>query len=170
MVAERAWDLHAGCVYCGRVSRDLAPDPSDPRDLACRSCLDLDAGPSVVIAGVSIPAAELARPEASIPARARAVLDLVVAEDASPLSVRREGREMDRAVARMIRDITGSRSEIRVIPREEWTGAAFLADPWELSDASARRILGYLPAGGPAAKDSLKAAISFCWREMRKKT
>lgn len=104
MVAERAWDLHAGCVYCGRVSRDLAPDPSDPRDLACRSCLDLDAGPSVVIAGVSIPAAELARPEASIPARARAVLDLVVAEDASPLSVRREGREMDRAVARMIRE------------------------------------------------------------------
>jgi len=73
-------------------------------------------------------------------------------------------------VARMIRDITGSRSEIRVIPREEWTGAAFLADPWELSDSSARRILGYLPAGGPAAKDSLKAAISFCWREMRKKT
>lgn len=104
MSAGRAWDLHLGCVYCGRVSRDLSPDPSDPRDLACRSCLDLDAGPSVVIAGVVIPAAEIARPDASVRARARAVVDLVTAEDASPLTIRREGREIDRAVARLVRD------------------------------------------------------------------
>jgi len=71
-------------------------------------------------------------------------------------------------VARMICEITGSRAGVRSIPRAEWKGAAFLADPWELSDASARKILGYRPTEAAAAKSSLKAAISVCWREMQK--
>ena len=73
-------------------------------------------------------------------------------------------------VAEMVRDVTGSRSGIRCIPRAEWTGAAFLSDPWELSDASARELLGYRPMDAPAAKASLKDAISNCWEAMRRKT
>ena len=73
-------------------------------------------------------------------------------------------------VAGMVRDVVGSRSDIRCIPRKEWTGSAFLADPWELSDAVARKILGYQPAEASAAKASLKAAISNCWQAMQKKT
>lgn len=72
-------------------------------------------------------------------------------------------------VAGMVRDATGSRSEIRCIPREEWTGSAFLADPWELSDAAARELLGYSPMEPFRARASLKAAISRCWEEMKTK-
>ena len=55
-------------------------------------------------------------------------------------------------VAEMVRDATGSRSEIRCVPREKWTGSAFLADPWELSDAAARELLGYRPMDPSEAK------------------
>ncbi len=71
-------------------------------------------------------------------------------------------------VAEMVRDVTGSHSGIRCIPRGEWTGAAFLSDPWELSDSSARELLGYRPMEAPAAKASLKVAISNCWEAMRR--
>ncbi|MGB5994938.1 MAG: NAD(P)-dependent oxidoreductase, partial [Candidatus Deferrimicrobiaceae bacterium] len=70
-------------------------------------------------------------------------------------------------VAEMVRDATGSRSEIRCIPREEWTGSAFLADPWELSDAAARELLGYSPMESSRAKASLEKAIENCWEAMR---
>jgi UDP-glucose 4-epimerase len=73
-------------------------------------------------------------------------------------------------VAEMVRDVTGSRSGIRCIPRAEWKGAAFLSDPWELSDAAAREILGYRPMDAAGAKASLKAAISNCWEAMRRNT
>jgi UDP-glucose 4-epimerase len=72
-------------------------------------------------------------------------------------------------VAEMVRDATGSRSEIRCIPREEWTGSAFLADPWELSDAAARKHLGYRPMEPAEAKASLKKAIGNCWEAMSRK-
>ncbi len=72
-------------------------------------------------------------------------------------------------VAEMVRDATGSRSEIRCIPREEWTGSAFLADPWELSDAAARELLGYGPMEASRAKESLKRAIENCWEAMSRK-
>jgi nucleoside-diphosphate-sugar epimerase len=73
-------------------------------------------------------------------------------------------------VAEMVRDVTGSRSGIRCIPREEWTGSAFLADPWELADSSARELLGYRPMEATAAKASLNVAISNCWEAMRRNT
>ncbi len=72
-------------------------------------------------------------------------------------------------VAGMVRDVTGSRSEIRSIPRKEWTGSAFLADPWELSDAAARVLLGYRPMEPAEAKASLKKAIGNCWEAMTRK-
>lgn len=73
-------------------------------------------------------------------------------------------------VAGMVRDVTGSRSEIRCIPREEWTGAAFLSDRWELSDSAARELLEYRPMEALAAKASLKVAITNCWEAMRRNT
>ena len=71
-------------------------------------------------------------------------------------------------VAEMVRDVTGSSSEIRVIPGKEWKGAAFLNDPWELSDAKARKLLGVRPKENSAAAQSLKKAIAVCWAEMNK--
>jgi len=73
-------------------------------------------------------------------------------------------------VAEMVRDVTGSRSGIRCIPREEWTGAVFLSDRWELSDSAARELLGYRPMETLAAKASLKVAITSCWEAMRRNT
>ena len=72
-------------------------------------------------------------------------------------------------VAEMVRDVTGSRSEIRCVPRERWTGSAFLADPWELSDRKARETLGYSPMEANGAKASLKRAIAHCWGAMKAK-
>jgi len=72
-------------------------------------------------------------------------------------------------VAGMVRDVTGSRSGIRSIPREKWTGSAFLADPWRLDDKLAREGLGYTPMEASAAKASLKQAIFRCWEAMKAK-
>lgn len=70
-------------------------------------------------------------------------------------------------VAEMVRDVTGSHSEIRCVPRGKWTGSAFLADPWELDDTLARTILGYTPMEASESKASLKRAISRCWKAMQ---
>ena len=71
-------------------------------------------------------------------------------------------------VAEMVRDVTGSRSPVRCIPGNEWKGAAFLSDPWELSDSKARELLGYRPMEASDAKASLKKAIAACREAMRK--
>lgn len=72
-------------------------------------------------------------------------------------------------VAEMVREATGSHSEIKAIPREEWKGSAFLADPWELDDGKARGLLGYIPLEEASqAKASLKRAIYNCWEAMGK--
>ncbi len=73
-------------------------------------------------------------------------------------------------VAEMVRDVTGSHSGIRCIPRETWTGSAFLADPWELSCTAAGEVLGYRPMEAGGAKASLKGAIGKCWEGMRGRT
>jgi nucleoside-diphosphate-sugar epimerase len=72
-------------------------------------------------------------------------------------------------VVEMVRDVTGSRSEVRCVPRERWTGSAFLADPWRLEDRLAREELGYAPMEASEAKASLKKAISRCWEAMKAK-
>lgn len=72
-------------------------------------------------------------------------------------------------VARMVVEVTGSSSEIKAIPREEWKGSAFLADPWKLDESRARELLGYRPMEEASqAKESLKKAIYRCWEEMGK--
>jgi len=72
-------------------------------------------------------------------------------------------------VAEMVREAAGSRSEIRCIPREQWKGSAFLADPWQLSDRAARETLGYRSLDAARAKASLGEAIFRCWEGMTTK-
>jgi UDP-glucose 4-epimerase len=70
-------------------------------------------------------------------------------------------------VSRMVREVTGSASEIRSIPKEGWKGSAFLADPWELADNLGRELLGYSPMEASEAKAALKTAISNRWKAMK---
>ena len=69
-------------------------------------------------------------------------------------------------VAEMVCDVTGSSSEVRVIPGKEWKGAAFLNDPWELSDTKARNFVVFRPKETSEAMESLKKAIAACWAGM----
>jgi len=69
--------------------------------------------------------------------------------------------------AKMIREVTGNRCEIRRIPREEWTGSAFLADPWELDATKAKEALDYRPTDAATAKADLQAVIAKRWAAMQ---
>jgi len=72
-----------------------------------------------------------------------------------------------REIARMIIGVTGSSSSVEVIPSREWQGAKFLADPWELSTAKAKRLFGYRSLFSPAtARQRLENAIEQCRQEM----
>ena len=70
-------------------------------------------------------------------------------------------------VAGMVKDVTGSTSEIKSIPANEWRGSAFLADPWELDDNLARQLVGYAPVQDEEAKALLKSAIARRWESMK---
>jgi UDP-glucose 4-epimerase len=68
-------------------------------------------------------------------------------------------------VARMAVDVTGSSAGVQVVPPTEWTGAAFLADRWELDDRRIRERLGVKPARDPAGiRDALRRAIARTWQ------
>lgn len=69
-------------------------------------------------------------------------------------------------VAAIVKDVTGSDSEIRSIPASDWRGSAFLADPWNLDDTLARRLLGYDPRGPEEAKNDLRRAVAHRWETM----
>ena len=65
-------------------------------------------------------------------------------------------------IAKMIIDATGSSSTLEVVPRAQWRGAEFLADPWELSTAKAERLFGYRSLSSPsAARQRLGKAIAL---------
>ena len=70
-------------------------------------------------------------------------------------------------VAGIVKEVTGSTSEIRSVPSSEWKGSAFLADPWELDDTLARELVGYAPTGEAEAKGMLKKAIAARWESMK---
>ena len=73
-------------------------------------------------------------------------------------------------VARMVVDVTGGRGGIDVVPRDTWTGAAFLADRWELDDRRIRAQLGFRPCREPSAvRYALRQAISATWRRLQAK-
>jgi UDP-glucose 4-epimerase len=73
-----------------------------------------------------------------------------------------------REIARLIVEVTGSAASIRVVPRTEWTGAAFLADRWELDDRRIRTELGFKPARDTASlRLALRDAIAATWKNLR---
>lgn len=71
-------------------------------------------------------------------------------------------------VARMVAECTGGTGGIELVPREAWTGAAFLADRWELDDRRIREQLGFTPCRDSAdVRQALRQAISATWRRLR---
>jgi hypothetical protein len=69
-------------------------------------------------------------------------------------------------IARMAVEITGSSAGVEVIPATEWTGAAFLADRWELDDRRIREKLGFKATCDPAGvRDALRRAIAHTWQQ-----
>ena len=70
-------------------------------------------------------------------------------------------------VARMVVEVTGSSGRVEVVPQTEWTGAAFLADRWELDDRRIRERLGFKPARDPAGiREALRRAIGHTFQRM----
>ncbi len=73
-------------------------------------------------------------------------------------------------IARFVVDVTGSAAPIRVVPPEEWTGAAFLADRWELDDRRIRTEVDFTPAQDPGGvRLALREAIAATWASLQMK-
>jgi len=71
-------------------------------------------------------------------------------------------------VARMVVEATGSSAKVEVVPPAEWTGAAFLADRWELDDRRIRERLGFKTTRDPAGlRDALRRAIACTWSHIQ---
>jgi UDP-glucose 4-epimerase len=71
-------------------------------------------------------------------------------------------------VARMVLEVTGGKGAIDLVPREAWTGAAFLADRWELDDRRIRTALGFKPTRDAAEiRLALHRAIAATWERRR---
>jgi UDP-glucose 4-epimerase len=71
-------------------------------------------------------------------------------------------------VARMVVEVTGGKGGIELVPRAAWTGAAFLADRWELTDQRIRTALGFKPTRDAAAvRMALHRAIAATWGRLR---
>jgi UDP-glucose 4-epimerase len=69
-------------------------------------------------------------------------------------------------VARMVVEATGSSARVEVVPPAEWTGAAFLADRWELDDRRIRERLGFKPSRDPVGvREALRGAIAKTWEQ-----
>jgi len=70
-------------------------------------------------------------------------------------------------VARMVMEVTGSSAGVKPVPQTEWTGAAFLADRWELDDRKIRQKLGFKPTRDPAGvREALRRAIARTWQQI----
>jgi UDP-glucose 4-epimerase len=68
-------------------------------------------------------------------------------------------------IARMAVEITGSSAGVQVVPQADWSGAAFLADRWELDDRRIREKLGFKPTRDPAGvREALRQAIARTWQ------
>jgi UDP-glucose 4-epimerase len=71
-------------------------------------------------------------------------------------------------IARMVVEVTRSTSRVEVIPAGEWTGAAFLADQWELDDRRIKSRLGFVPTRDPAGvREALQRAIARTWERVQ---
>lgn len=70
-------------------------------------------------------------------------------------------------VARMAVAVTGSSACVEVIHPSEWTGAAFLADAWDLDDRRIRSRLGFAPVlDANALRAALQQAMARTWAQL----
>jgi alpha-beta hydrolase superfamily lysophospholipase len=54
-----------------------------------------------------------------------------------------------------------------VIRPAEWTGAAFLADAWDLDDRRIRRVVGFAPAlASSGLRAALRQAMARTWAQL----
>jgi len=73
-------------------------------------------------------------------------------------------------IASLVVDVTGSAAPIRVLPQTEWTGAAFLADRWELDDRRIRAEVGFKPTRDLVGlRLALREAIAATWASVQTK-
>jgi UDP-glucose 4-epimerase len=71
-------------------------------------------------------------------------------------------------VARMIMEVTGGRGGVDVVPCDAWTGAAFLADRWELDDRRIRAALDFAPRRDESGvRAALRQAIGATWQRLQ---
>jgi UDP-glucose 4-epimerase len=71
-------------------------------------------------------------------------------------------------VARIVLEVTEGKCAVELVPREAWTGAAFLADRWELDDRRIRAALGFKPTRDAAeVRLALHRAIAATWERLR---
>jgi UDP-glucose 4-epimerase len=71
-------------------------------------------------------------------------------------------------VARMTLAATGGTGGVEPVPRGAWTGAAFLADRWELDTARIRSALGFSPTRDAAGvREALARAIRRSWQALQ---
>jgi UDP-glucose 4-epimerase len=64
--------------------------------------------------------------------------------------------------------LTDSTSAVKLIPPEQWRGAAFLNEVWDLDWSKARKEIGYEPAGSvEAMKASFMEALKSCVAQVR---
>jgi UDP-glucose 4-epimerase len=72
-------------------------------------------------------------------------------------------------VARMAIEVTGSAGRVEVIRPAEWTGAAFLADAWDLDDRRIGSRIGFAPAqDGIGLRTALQQAMARTWAQLQK--
>jgi len=71
-------------------------------------------------------------------------------------------------VAHMAVRATGGSATVEVVPRSSWTGAAFLADRWELDDTRIRGTLKLRPTqGSDGVRVALEQAIVHTWSRLQ---
>lgn len=71
-------------------------------------------------------------------------------------------------VARMVVEVTGGKGGIDLVARTAWTGAAFLADRWELDNRRIRSALGFKPTREAAeVRMALGRAIAATWDRLQ---
>jgi UDP-glucose 4-epimerase len=73
-------------------------------------------------------------------------------------------------IARMVIEVAVSSSSLEVVPAQEWKGAQFLADSWELSTSKSERLFDYRSLfSSSTALQRLKEAIEQCRLEIEGK-
>ena len=71
-------------------------------------------------------------------------------------------------IGEIIIGLTGSKSEVKMIPSGAWRGPAFLNEIWDLDWSRARREMGYEPAEpADAMKSAFREALASCVDQVR---